>query len=145
MQGLADLVAAGIGESLLEKPKNGIHSEDVKLSLVHRGLGLHNIIFSESLTPTLKGMINWEFVGHAPALITIPALIEPTFELAKSESWATAADELREAFWDEIPQWKHSVGSKGSQIFLDLYSFGLYLKADTLSDSKVNLAAKEQY
>lgn len=115
--------------------------EDVKLALVHTDLGLHNMIFSESPTPILKGVIDWEFVDHAPPLIAIPTLIEPTFELVSmSES-----DELRQAFWDEIPLWKQAVASKGSRIFLDLYSFGLYLKADALPDRKADLAAKEQY
>lgn len=117
-----------------------VEVENIKLALVHTDLGPHNMIFSESPTPTLKGVIDWEFVDHAPPLIAIPTLIEPTFELSKSES-----GELRQAFWDEIPMWKKAVATKGSRIFLDLYSFGWYLKADALPDREADLAAKEQY
>lgn len=114
--------------------------EDVKLALVHTDLGLHNMIFSESPTPTLKGVIDWEFVDYAPPLIAVPTLIEPTFQLCPSER-----DELRQAFWDEIPQWKQTVALKSSQTFLDLYSFAFYLKADALPDRNADLAAKEKY
>lgn len=111
--------------------------ENVKLALLHMDLGLHNMIFSASPTPTLNGVIDWEFVDHAPPLIAVPTLIEPTFELCPSES-----GELRQAFWDEIPLWKQEMELKGSQIFLDLYSFGFYLKADALPDSKVDSARR---
>ncbi|KAJ5319315.1 hypothetical protein MYU51_013449 [Penicillium brevicompactum] len=114
--------------------------ENVQLALVHTDLGLHNMIFSESPTPILKGAIDWEFVDYAPLLIVVPTLVEPTFELFASES-----GDLRQAFWDEIPLWKRGFASKGSRIFLDFYSFGLYLKADALPDRNADLAAKEQY
>ncbi|KAJ5322892.1 hypothetical protein N7452_011181 [Penicillium brevicompactum] len=117
-----------------------VEVEDVKLALVHTDLGLHNMIFSETPTPTLKGVIDWEFVDYAPLLVAVPTLVEPTFELFASES-----GDLRQAFWDEIPLWKQAVASKASQIFLDFYSFGLYLKADALPDRNADLAAKEQY
>ncbi|KAJ5832424.1 hypothetical protein N7474_000735 [Penicillium riverlandense] len=117
-----------------------VEIENVKLSLVHTDLGLHNMIFSESRIPKLKGVIDWEFVDHAPPLIAIPTLIEPTFEFFPSES-----DELRQAFWDEIPQWKEAMASKGSKTLLDLYSFGFYLKADALPDRNADLATKEKY
>lgn len=119
--------------------------EDVKLSLVHTDLSIHNMIFSESSMPVLHGVIDWELVDHAPAFITIPTLLEPTFEVAKSDEWPTAPEELRKAFWDEIPTWKHTIGTKGSQAFLDLYSFGYYLKADGLPDRNADLAAKERH
>lgn len=114
--------------------------EDVKLALVHTDFGLHNMILSDSPTPTLKAVIDWEFVDYAPPLIAIPTLIEPTFQLCPSES-----DELRQAFWDEIPYWKQTMALKSSQTFLDLYSFGFYLKADALPDRNADLAAKEKH
>jgi len=75
-----------------------------------------------------------------PPLIAIPTLVEPTFELATLES-----GELRQAFWEEIPQWKQAASSKGSETFLDLYSFGFYLEADVLPGRNVDLAAKERH
>lgn len=113
--------------------------ENVKLALVHTGLGLENMIFSKSRTPNLKAVIDWEFVDHAPPLIAIPTLIEPTFELSPS-----ASGDLREAFWNEIPLWKQAFESKGSQIFLDFYSLGFYLDPHTLLGDYLDLAEKEE-
>ncbi|CAI7606616.1 unnamed protein product [Penicillium bialowiezense] len=85
-------------------------------------------------------VIDWEFVDHAPPLIAIPTLIEPTFELSPS-----ASGDLREAFWNEIPLWKQAFETKGSQIFLDFYSLGFYLDPHTLLGDYLDLAEKEEY
>lgn len=59
--------------------------------------------------------------------------------------FTSESEDLREAFWDEIPLWKQALASKGSRTFLDFYSFGLYLKADALPDRNADLTAKEQH
>ncbi|KAJ5353755.1 hypothetical protein N7541_006319 [Penicillium brevicompactum] len=59
------------GTCLLPGPETSLNQipvevENVELALVHTDLGLHNMIFSESSTPILKGLIDWEFVDYAP-------------------------------------------------------------------------------
>lgn len=112
----------------------------VKVSPVNTHLRYHNIIFSDSSLPFLKGTIDLEFIEHAPSPITIPTPIEPIFEIAPPQSVG-----LRQAFWNEIPDWKHQMKSNASRAFLDLYVFGLYLKADSLPDNNATLAAKEKH
>lgn len=46
--------------------------EDVKLSLMNTDFGYHNMILSDSGLPSLKWVIDWEFVADAPPLIIIP-------------------------------------------------------------------------
>ncbi|KND86833.1 hypothetical protein TOPH_08507 [Tolypocladium ophioglossoides CBS 100239] len=41
-----------------------------------------------------------------------------------------SAGELREVFWETIPDWKLCVESESTQVFLEWFRFGLFMKTE---------------
>jgi hypothetical protein len=44
------------------------------------------------------------------------------------------ADELRDAFWGAIPEWRTWNGSEATRAFLEWFRFGLFMKAEWRPD-----------
>ncbi|KAF4992910.1 hypothetical protein FGRMN_6853 [Fusarium graminum] len=117
--------------------------DQIPIVLAHADLGLHNIIVAPEKPWEFKAVIDWEFTSYQPFLTAIPELIDPLFRPDGSSPGDQA--ELREAFWDEIPQWAARKNSAEGRAFLSWYEFGLYLKPNPYLDLKAPVEEKLRF
>ncbi|KAL9609306.1 MAG: hypothetical protein Q9167_005910 [Letrouitia subvulpina] len=106
--------------------------EDVPIVAVHADMGLHNIIVSNQTPTEIRAIIDWEFVASAP-YASMYRIIEMLFRKPAENGFGPEfdyADELREAFWSAIPEWKLLNQSKATKVFLEWFKFGLYMKPE---------------
>lgn len=106
--------------------------EDVPIVAIHADMGLHNVIVSPETPPEIRAVIDWEFVASAP-FASLHRLIETLFRRSAPNGFGQEyerADELREVFWDAIPEWKTWQESEAVQAFLKWFRFGLFLKPE---------------
>ncbi len=107
--------------------------EDVPIVITHRDMGLHNMILSASKPVKLAAIIDWESTYCLPFPTAVPTLINPMFQKDPASTCGedfSEGEELRAAFWAEIPEWKKLINSNAAETFLDWYQFGVFLKAD---------------
>ena len=110
--------------------------EDIPIVAMHTDMSLHNIIVSSQTPTKIQAIIDWEFVASAPYASQCQ-IIEMLFR-----EWAPnqfgpeygRANELREAFWDVIPDWKQWNQSEATQTFLEWFRFGLFMKPEPPGD-----------
>ena len=119
--------------------------EDITIVFMHTDMGLHNVIVSSSAPTEIQAIIDWEFVASAP-FASLHRIIEMLFRKHASNGFGPEyerADELREAFWATIPDWKLQHQSDSTQVFLEWSRFGLFMKPeympkDLAEDEKPN-------
>jgi hypothetical protein len=107
--------------------------EDTPVVAMHSDMGPHNIIVSDQSPVDIQAVIDWEFVSSAP-FASQYRIIEMLFRKSAENGFGPeyeGATELREAFWDAIPQWKKQwFDSESTQVFLEWFKFGLFLKPE---------------
>jgi hypothetical protein len=111
--------------------------ELIPVVFLHSDMGLHNIIVSEIDGTDLRAIIDWEFCASAPYACIHP-VIESLFRKRAANGFGPEyphADELRRAFWESIPHWKRWNESEATQVFLEWFRFGLFMKAEWRPDS----------
>lgn len=110
--------------------------EDVSVVAIHSDMGPHNVIVSPTTHTDIMAIIDWEFVASAP-YASLHRIIEMLFREPASNGFGSEyeyADELRDAFWGAIPEWKTRNESKATRVFLEWYQFGLFMKAEWRPD-----------
>ncbi|KAJ5609810.1 Aminoglycoside phosphotransferase [Penicillium herquei] len=113
----------GLVEDGLEIPPE---VEEVPIVVSHADMELYNMIFSSSEPRKLQALLDWELVYCLPFAVAVPMFVEPLFweDLKGNQKDGEDRPKLREAFWDEIPQWKEQIDSKAARTFLEWYEFG---------------------
>ncbi|KAI0838584.1 hypothetical protein F5Y06DRAFT_268457 [Hypoxylon sp. FL0890] len=117
--------------------------EDIPIVAMHADMGLHNVIVSSQIYTEIRAIIDWEFLSSAP-YASLHRIIEMFFRKPAPNGFGPEydrADELREAFWSTIPDWKRWNQSEATQTFLEWFRFGLFMKPewrpkDLLDDEK---------
>ncbi|KAL6818472.1 hypothetical protein GGI42DRAFT_338243 [Trichoderma sp. SZMC 28013] len=110
--------------------------ERVPIVAMHADMGPHNIIVSSQTPTEIQAIIDWEFLESAP-YASLYREIEMFFRENAPNGFGPEyerADELREAFWSNIPNWKRWNESEATQIFLEWFKFGLFLKPEWRPD-----------
>ena len=121
--------------------EGGMHNipaivEDIPVVAVHSDMGPHNVILSPTTPTDIKALIDWEFVASAP-YASLHRVIEMLFRESAPNGFGTEyahADELRDAFWGAIPEWRTWNGSEATRVFLEWFRFGLFMKAEWRPD-----------
>ncbi|EXU97994.1 aminoglycoside 3'-phosphotransferase/choline kinase domain protein [Metarhizium robertsii] len=119
--------------------------EDVPIVAMHSDMGPHNIIVSSQTPTDLEAVIDWEFVASAP-FASLHRIIEMLFRESAANEFGPEYDrasELREAFWDTIPDWKLWVESEPCRVFLEWFRFGLFMKPEWRPDDLAEEDARE--
>ncbi|KAJ8125628.1 hypothetical protein O1611_g8010 [Lasiodiplodia mahajangana] len=106
--------------------------EDVPIVAMHADMGPHNIIVSSQTHTEIQAVIDWEFVSSAP-YASLHRIIEMFFRRPAENGFGPEydrAEELREAFWNAIPEWERWNRSEATKAFLEWYEFGLFMKPE---------------
>ncbi|KAI1464284.1 uncharacterized protein F4812DRAFT_452934 [Daldinia caldariorum] len=106
--------------------------EDIPIVTMHADMGLHNIIVSSQNYTEIQGVIDWEFLSSAP-YASLYRIIETLFRKRALNGFGLEYDrahELREAFWGAIPDWGQWNRSEATQVFLEWFKFGLFMKPE---------------
>ena len=111
--------------------EDGMHNiptivENVPIVAMHSDLGPHNVILSPTTLIDIVAIIDWEFVASAP-YASLHRLIEMLFRKPASNGFGAEyehSDELRDAFWGAIPNWKKWNESEATRVFLDGFGLG---------------------
>jgi Phosphotransferase enzyme family len=110
--------------------------ENIPIVPVHSDMGLHNIIVSETNHTDIMAVIDWEFCASAPYATNAP-VIEPLFRRwspnGQGEEYPHA-DELRTAFWGEIPDWRKWNESEAGKTFLEWFEFAKFMRPEPVPD-----------
>ncbi|KAL2753551.1 hypothetical protein ACRALDRAFT_1035483 [Sodiomyces alcalophilus JCM 7366] len=128
-------------ERFLEQIRDLVHNrlrnipaivEDIPIVAMHSDMGPHNIIVSRRTPIDIEAIIDWEFVASAP-FASLHRIIEMFFREPASNGFGPEYDragELREAFWNTIPDWKIWAENEATQVFLEWFRFGLFMKPE---------------
>ncbi|KAL8916166.1 MAG: hypothetical protein Q9208_008667 [Pyrenodesmia sp. 3 TL-2023] len=106
--------------------------EDIPIVAMHTDMGLHNIILSSQTPTEIRAIIDWEFVASAP-YASLHSMIERLFRKPAANLFGPEFDrahELRNAFWDSIPDWKRWNQSAATKVFLQWFRFGEFMKPE---------------
>lgn len=106
--------------------------EKIPIVAMHTDMGPHNIIVSSEKPTEIQAIIDWEFLASAPYASQYRT-IEMFFRENALNQFGPEyerADELREAFWNTMPNWKQWNMSEATQTFLEWLKFGLFVKAE---------------
>ncbi|PTB53987.1 hypothetical protein M431DRAFT_520901 [Trichoderma harzianum CBS 226.95] len=106
--------------------------ETVPIVAMHADMGPHNIIVSNQTPTEIQAIIDWEFLESAP-YASLCREMEMFFRKIAPNGFGPEyerADELREAFWSSIPNWKRWNESEATQTFLEWFRFGLFMKPE---------------
>ncbi|KAJ4855033.1 phosphotransferase enzyme family domain-containing protein [Trichoderma breve] len=106
--------------------------ETVPIVGMHADMGPHNIIVSNQTPTEIQAIIDWEFLESAP-YASLCREMEMFFRELAPNGFGPEyerADELREAFWSSIPNWKRWNESEATQTFLEWFRFGLFMKPE---------------
>lgn len=120
--------------------------EDVPVVAIHSDIGLHNVILSPTTSTDIMAIIDWEFVASAP-YASLHCVIEMLFKKSASNRFGAEyehADELRDAFWGGIAEWKKWNESEATRVFLEWFRFRMFMKAKWRSDG-LDEKEKEAY
>lgn len=105
--------------------------ENVPIVPMHSDMGLHNIIVSSDDCTDIKAIIDWEFVAASAPFASLDRTFEMFFRNTASNGCGLEyvhADELREAFWDSMPDWKLYMQKNSPQVFRIWFRFGRFMK-----------------
>ncbi|KAL6690024.1 hypothetical protein J3F84DRAFT_222406 [Trichoderma pleuroticola] len=106
--------------------------EKIPIVAMHTDMGPHNIIVSSEKPTEIQAIIDWEFLASAP-YASHYRTIEMFFRENALNQFGPeyeCADELREAFWNTMPNWKRWNESEATQTFLEWFRFGLFMKPE---------------
>ncbi|KAM5441253.1 hypothetical protein MferCBS31731_003682 [Microsporum ferrugineum] len=106
--------------------------EEIPIVAMRSDMGPHNIIVSSHTHIDIEAVIDWEFVASAP-FASLYRIIEMFFRKPAENGFGSEYDrasELREVFWGTIPEWKLQVESEPTQVFLEWFRFGLFMKPE---------------
>ncbi|KAI9708790.1 MAG: hypothetical protein M1820_003745 [Bogoriella megaspora] len=106
--------------------------EDIPIVAMHSDMGPHNIIVSSQNYTEIRAVIDWELISSAP-YASLYRVIEMLFRKPAPNRFGPefgGADELREAFWGAIPDWKRWNQSEATQVFLEWFKFGAFMKPE---------------
>ncbi|KAI0541620.1 hypothetical protein GGR58DRAFT_455543 [Xylaria digitata] len=106
--------------------------EDISIVAMHADLGPHNVIVSCQAHTEIRAVIDWEFVASAP-YASLHRIIEMLFRKSAPNGFGPEydrADELREAFWGTIPDWRQANQSEATLAFLEWFKFALFMKPE---------------
>jgi hypothetical protein len=120
--------------------------ENVPIVAMHSDMGLHNIILSSTTPTDIKAVIDWEFTASAP-YASLHRVIEMLFRKPALNGFGAEyeqADELRNAFWNAVPDWKTWNESEATRVFLEWFRFGMFMKAEWRPDG-LDEKGKEEY
>ncbi|PQE28762.1 kinase-like domain protein [Rutstroemia sp. NJR-2017a WRK4] len=117
--------------------EGGMHNipaivEDIPVVAVHSDMGPHNVILSPTTPTDINAIIDWEFVASAP-YASLHRIIEMLFRESAPNGFGAEyahADELRDAFWGAIPEWRTWNESEATRVFLEWFRFALFMKAE---------------
>ncbi|KAF8847881.1 hypothetical protein BDZ45DRAFT_606756, partial [Acephala macrosclerotiorum] len=117
----------------------------VPVVLTHADMGLHNMILNSDPPHDLSAIIDWEFVYCYPFPFSVSQIIEPI--LSENSAVDTVSEpeitqQLRTAFWDEIPKWRDLLSQEACQEFIAFYEFGMLLKVEAVRGAGVDVEAK---
>ncbi|KAL9030183.1 MAG: hypothetical protein Q9196_001667 [Gyalolechia fulgens] len=121
--------------------------KEIPVVTMHTDMGLHNIILSSQTPTEIRAIIDWEFVASTPYPSLHP-IIERLFRKRAANLFSPEfdrADELRDAFWDAIPDWKRWNQSAATEKFLQWFRFGLFMKPEPLLDHGILDSAKQAF
>ncbi|KAL8940546.1 MAG: hypothetical protein Q9211_002229 [Gyalolechia sp. 1 TL-2023] len=121
--------------------------EEIPVVAMHTDMGLHNIILSSQTPTEIRAIIDWEFVASAPYASLHP-IIERLFRKRAANLFGPEfdrADELRDAFWDAIPDWKRWNQSAATEKFLQWFRFGLFMKPEPPLDHGISDSEKQAF
>lgn len=96
--------------------------EEIPVVAVHADMGPHNVILSPTTTTDIKAIIDWEFVASAP-YASLHRVIEMLFRKSSPNGFGTEyayADELRDAFWGAIPEWRTRNASEATRVLFGM-------------------------
>ncbi|KAL2830754.1 hypothetical protein BDW59DRAFT_158201 [Aspergillus cavernicola] len=126
-KGYLDRIQAFVANHLNKIPAV---AEDIPLVALHADMGLHNVIVSNHAHTLIQAIIGWEFIASAP-YASLHQIIEMLFRKTAPNGFGPEygrAKELREAFWGTIPEWGDWNTSEATQLFLEWFRFGLFMK-----------------
>ncbi|KAK3938220.1 hypothetical protein QBC46DRAFT_441228 [Diplogelasinospora grovesii] len=106
--------------------------EDIPIVAMHADMGPHNVIVDSHIRTEIRAVIDWEFVASAP-YASLDRIVEMVFRKPAPNGFGPGydrADELREAFWSTIPDWKQWNQSEATQTFLEWFRFGRFMKPE---------------
>ncbi|KAI4184420.1 MAG: hypothetical protein LQ346_006120 [Caloplaca aetnensis] len=121
--------------------------EDIPIVAMHTDMGLHNIILSSKTPTEIRAIIDWEFVASAP-YASLHSTIERLFRKSAENLFGPEFDragELRDAFWDSIPDWKRWNESAATKVFLQWFRFGLFMKPEPQLDKDMSEGEKQAF
>jgi hypothetical protein len=135
-QGIDDYKETFLGR-IRDFVNNYLHSipaivENMPIVAMHSDMGPHNFIVSSHSRSDIKAIIDWEFVAGAP-FMSLYRIIEMLFRRPAANGYGREydrADELREAFWGAIPDWKRWNEDESTLVFLEWFRFGMFLKPE---------------
>ncbi|KAI4188580.1 MAG: hypothetical protein L6R41_002048 [Letrouitia leprolyta] len=120
--------------------------EGIPIVAMHSDMGLHNIILSSETPTEIRAVIDWEFVSSAPYACLHP-MIERLFRKPAANFHGDEldrAEDLRNAFWDAIPEYQEWNASTATKEFLKWYMFGGLMKPEAPLD-EVSKADKDVF
>jgi len=100
--------------------------EDLPIVAMHSDMGLRNTILSPTNRTDINAVIDWGFTASAP-YASLHKMIEMLFRKPAMNGFGTEyehADELRDAFWNAIPDWKKRNGSEATRVFWSGFDLG---------------------
>ena len=121
--------------------------EDIPVVAMHSDMGLHNVILSSETPTEIRAIIDWEFADSA-LYASLHSMIERLFRKWAPNQFGLEfdrADELRNAFWDSVPDWKRWNQSAATKEFLKWFRFSLFMKAEPRLDKGMSEDEKQAY
>ncbi|GAB1312107.1 hypothetical protein MFIFM68171_02317 [Madurella fahalii] len=106
--------------------------ENKPIVAMHSDMGPHNVIVSSHSGSDIKAIIDWESVAGAP-FMALHRIIKMLFRRPAANGYGREydrVDELREAFWGAIPDWKWWNEDESTLVFLEWFRFGMFLKPE---------------
>lgn len=110
--------------------------ETIPIVFSHADMGPHSVIIASETSPNIKAVVDWEFVSSAP-YASQHRVIEMLFREAAHNGFGReyeGAEKLREAFWEEMPEWREWNRTETVEVFLEWFRFGLFMKAEGWSE-----------
>ncbi|KAL8838645.1 MAG: hypothetical protein Q9170_002053 [Blastenia crenularia] len=104
--------------------------EDIPIVAVHSDMGLHNVILSSDKPTDIRAVIDWEFVASTP-YASVNSMIEGLFRKPANNLFGAeydSADELRNTFWNSIPEWKQQNQSEATKEFMKWFRFSQFMQ-----------------
>ena len=106
--------------------------EDTPVVAIYADMGPHSVIVSEQTPSEIQAIIDWEFVSSAP-YASLYRITKMLFRKPADNGFGAefdGANKFRVAFWGAIPDWEWWNQSEATQVFLEWFKFGLFMKPE---------------